>query len=43
MITIKEVNTKKEIKTFIKFYVELYKTNKYCAIPLNFDEFKIGT
>jgi len=36
--SIKEVKTKKELKTFIRFYNELYAENKFFAPPLEFDE-----
>ncbi|WP_274475479.1 GTP cyclohydrolase [Mangrovimonas aestuarii] len=38
MITIKKVNTKKELKAFVKFQFELYKNNKYWVPPIIKDE-----
>ena len=38
MITIKEVNTNKEIKEFIEFPLRLYKDNPYFVPPLYGDE-----
>lgn len=39
-IIFKEVNSKSELKKFIKFPFELYKGNKYWVPPLIFDEIK---
>ena len=38
MIEIKEVKTKKEVKTFVDFISKLYKDCKYYAYPLRMDE-----
>ena len=38
MIEIKEVKTKKEVKTFVDFIPKLYKDCKYYAYPLRMDE-----
>lgn len=38
MITIKEINTKKEMKQFVKFPFSLYKNNKYWVPPIIKDE-----
>lgn len=38
MIEIKAVNTKRELLKFIKFNIELYKSNKYAVPPLIIDE-----
>ncbi len=40
MITIKKIQTKKDLQTFIKFNIDLYKSNPHCAIPMKFDEYK---
>ncbi|TAJ15116.1 hypothetical protein DMA11_02805 [Marinilabiliaceae bacterium JC017] len=37
-VTIKEVNSKKELKQFINFYTHLYHKNKQVAFPLIMDE-----
>ena len=37
-IEIKEVTTKKELKQFIQFGIDLYKGNPYYCPPLVFDE-----
>ncbi|QZT36808.1 GNAT family N-acetyltransferase [Halosquirtibacter xylanolyticus] len=39
-ITIKEVESKKEMKQFVKFFTKLYYDNKFVAFPLHFDEMK---
>ena len=41
MLEIREVHTKKEIKDFINFPLELYKNNPYFVPPLYMDEKKI--
>lgn len=41
MVTIKEVKTKKEIKEFITFPLNLYKDNPYFVPPLYMDEKKL--
>lgn len=38
MITLKEMTTKKEMKTFVKFPFDLYKNNKYWVPPIIADE-----
>ena len=38
MIEIKEVKTKKDVKTFVDFIPKLYKDCKYYAYPLRMDE-----
>lgn len=38
MITIKEMTSKKELKTFVKFPFKLYKNNKYWVPPIINDE-----
>ncbi|MCT4666059.1 MAG: GNAT family N-acetyltransferase [Flavobacteriales bacterium] len=43
MIEIKKVQNKKALKSFIKFYTDLYKENKQCALPIDFDEIKTLT
>jgi GNAT superfamily N-acetyltransferase len=40
MVTTKKVESKKDLKKFIKFNLDLYKGNAYCATPLIFDELK---
>lgn len=40
MLTIKQIVTKKDLKAFIQFNINLYKSNPHCAIPMKFDEFK---
>jgi len=40
MIQIKQVTSQKELKAFIKFNLQLYKDNTFCAPPLLFDEVK---
>ncbi|GAA4270209.1 GTP cyclohydrolase [Hyunsoonleella aestuarii] len=40
MITLKEVNTKKELKTFVKFPFTLYKDSKYWVPPIISQEIK---
>ncbi|WOD43409.1 GTP cyclohydrolase [Hwangdonia lutea] len=40
MITLKEVTTKKDVKTFVKFPFELYKDSKYWVPPIISQEIK---
>ena len=40
MITLKEVNTKKDLKTFVKFPFKLYKDSKYWVPPIIRQEIK---
>ena len=40
MVVIKEVKTKKDLKTFIEFPIRLYKDNPYYTPPLVGDDMK---
>ena len=37
-ITVKKVESKKDLKAFIRFYIKLYANNPFIAFPLEFDE-----
>ncbi len=37
-ISIKKIQSKKDLKTFVRFYNKLYTNNPYIAFPLEFDE-----
>lgn len=41
MIKLKEVNTKKDLKTFVKFPFKLYKNSKYWVPPIINEEIKV--